>query len=104
MRAPRQPHHRVARSPGLAWLWCGTLGHPPTSPFRLYIASDTKTLNQSVSIHEKFHSATAIKDKFRGTEVSILAPCRDRELPLEPSPLNPPPSSSSLLTPMMRRE
>jgi hypothetical protein len=30
-------------------------------------------------------SATAVK-KFRGTEVSIPAPCRDGEVPPEPSP------------------
>jgi hypothetical protein len=63
-----------------------------------------KTLNSQASIHEKFCSAAAIKDQFRGIEVSILAPCRDGELPLEPSPSTSPPSSSLLLTPMMRRE
>jgi hypothetical protein len=63
-----------------------------------------KTLEEEASIHEKFCSAAAIKDKFQGTEVSVLAPCRDGELPPEPSPLTPPPSSSPLLTPMMRRE
>jgi hypothetical protein len=35
---------------------------------------------------EEFHSSTAAADEFRGTEVSVLAPCRDREVPLEPSP------------------
>jgi hypothetical protein len=35
---------------------------------------------------EQFHSAAAIEDKFCGTEVSILAPCQDGEVPLEPSP------------------
>jgi uncharacterized membrane protein len=35
---------------------------------------------------EQFHSATAIEDQFRGTEVSISAPCRDGEVPSEPSP------------------
>ena len=40
----------------------------------------------------------------RGTEVSVSAPCRDGELPPEPSPSTPPPPSSSLLPPMMRRE
>jgi hypothetical protein len=75
-----------------------------TLPFRLYIASDAKILEEEALIHEKFHSATAIKDKFRGIEVSVPAPCQDRELPPETSPSTPPPSSSSLLTPMMRRE
>jgi hypothetical protein len=89
---------------GHAALWCGPLGRPPTSPFRLYIAPDAKTLNQKASIHEKFHSATAFEDKFRGTEISIPAPYRDEELPPESSPSTPPPYSSPLLTPMMRRE
>jgi hypothetical protein len=63
-----------------------------------------KTLNRPVSIHKKFHSITAIEDQFRGTEVSVPAPCWDGELPPEPSPSTPPPSSSTLLTPMMMRE
>jgi hypothetical protein len=46
-------------------------------PFRLYIAFDAKTLNQSASIHEKFRSAAAIEDQFRGTEVSVPATFRD---------------------------
>jgi hypothetical protein len=35
---------------------------------------------------EQFRSAAVVEDKFRGTEVSVLAPCRDGEVPLEPSP------------------
>jgi hypothetical protein len=35
---------------------------------------------------EQFHSAAAVEDKFRGTEVSVPAPCRDGEVPPEPSP------------------
>jgi hypothetical protein len=104
-RARRQPHQVVAPvPPGRATLWCGPLVHPLTLPFRLYKASDAKTLNESASIHEKFRSAAAIEDQFRGTEVSVPAPYRDGELPPEPSPLTPPPSPSSLLSPMMRRE
>jgi hypothetical protein len=45
------PWHGPA--PGRAWLWCGPLGRPPTSPFRLYIAPNAKTLNREASIHEK---------------------------------------------------
>jgi hypothetical protein len=90
--------------PSCATRWCGPLVHPLTSPFRLYILSEAKTLNQSVSIHEKFRSAAAIEDEVRGIEVFVLAPCRDGELPPEPSPSTPPPSSSPLLSPMMRRE
>jgi hypothetical protein len=35
---------------------------------------------------EQFHSATAIKDKFWGIEVSVLEPCRDGKVSPEPSP------------------
>jgi hypothetical protein len=35
---------------------------------------------------EEFCSSAATTDKFWGIEVSILAPCRDEEVPLEPSP------------------
>jgi hypothetical protein len=35
---------------------------------------------------EQFRSATAVEDKFRGTEVSVPAPCRDGEVSPEPSP------------------
>ena len=52
--------------PDRAAPWRGPLGRPPTSPFRLYIAPDAKTLKESASIHEKFRSSAAIKDKFRG--------------------------------------
>jgi hypothetical protein len=88
---------------GRATRWCGPLVHPLTSPFRLYILSEEKTLNRPVSIHEKFHSAAAIEDEVRGT-VSVSAPCRDGELPPKPSPSTPPSSPSMLLTPMMMRE
>jgi hypothetical protein len=36
---------------------------------------------------EQFRSTAAVEDKFRGTEVSIPAPCWDGEVPSEPSPL-----------------
>ena len=86
---------------GLAWPvpghGVGPSGTASHRLFRLYILSDTKTIKQSASIHEKFQSTATIADEIRGTEVSILAPCQDGELPPEPS-------SSPLLTPMMRRE
>jgi hypothetical protein len=90
--------------PGRATVWCGAPGCPLTSPFRLYNAFDTKNLKESVSIHEKFCSAATIEDQLWGIEVSVLAPCRDGQLPSEPSPLTPPPSPSMLLAPMIRRE
>jgi hypothetical protein len=92
---------------GRATRWCGPPWCPLTSPLRLYNPSDAKTLNQSVFFSGKFRSAAAIEDQFRGTEVSIPAPCRDGEVPPEPSPLTPstpPPCPLMLLSPMMRRE
>jgi hypothetical protein len=103
--AKRQPNHGVARvPPSRATTMCGPLVHPLTSPFRLYNPSDAKTLNQSVFSQIKFRSTAAITDEVWGTEVSVLAPCRDGELSSEPSPSTPPPSSSPLLSSMMRRE
>jgi hypothetical protein len=87
------PPHGVDPSDAL-WHRPSTYKLPPTR----------KTLNESGSIHEKFHNTAAIEDQFRGTELSVLAPCRDGELPLEPSPSNPPPSPLPLLSPIMMRE
>ena len=99
------PHPPQARArPGRAQGWCGPLMHRLASPLRLFNPSDAKTLSTRSEFHEKFRSAATVADKIRGTKVSVLAPCRDGELPPEPSPSTPPPSSSSLLTPMMRRE
>jgi hypothetical protein len=80
---PGRGHTMPWRKPtsGRAWLWCGPLGHPPTSPFCLYIALNAKTLKHEASIHEKFRSAAAIEDKFQGTKISVPAPCCDGELP-----------------------
>jgi hypothetical protein len=55
-------------------------------PLRLYKASGRKTLGESAFFPEQFRSAAAVEDKFRGTEVSVSAPCRDGKVPLEPSP------------------
>jgi hypothetical protein len=45
-----------------------------------------QTLNRSAFFPKQFRSAAAVEDKFWGIEVSVLAPCRDGEVPLEPSP------------------
>jgi hypothetical protein len=45
-----------------------------------------KTLKQSAFFPEQFHSSAATTDEFRRTEVSDPAPCRDGEVPPEPSP------------------
>jgi hypothetical protein len=110
------PHQGVARPPLLA---APPGGEPPlvhflTPPLRLYKASRRKTLDESAFFPVKFCSAAAVEDQFRGIEVSVPAPCRDGEVPPEPSPstLSPPspslstspPSPPMLLFPMMRRE
>jgi hypothetical protein len=55
-------------------------------PLRLYKASRQKTLKRSAKFPEEFRSSAATVDKFRGTEVSVPAPCQDGEVPPEPSP------------------
>jgi hypothetical protein len=62
------------------------LGGPLTPPLHLFKASISKTLKESAFFPEQFRSATAIEDKFWGTEVFISAPCQDEEVPPEPSP------------------
>jgi hypothetical protein len=55
-------------------------------PLRLYKALGRKTIRESAKFPEQFRSSAAAIDKFWGTEVSVLAPCRDEEVPPEPSP------------------
>jgi hypothetical protein len=56
------------------------------TPLRLYKASGRKTLKESAIFQKQFRSSAAAADEFRETEVSILAPCWDGEVPPEPSP------------------
>jgi hypothetical protein len=56
------------------------------TPLRLYKASGRKTLKKSAIFQKEFRSSAAAADEFRGTKVSVLAPCRDGEVPPEPSP------------------
>jgi hypothetical protein len=55
-------------------------------PLRLYKAPERNTLGESAIFEKEFHSSAATADQFRGIEVSILAPCRDVEVPPESSP------------------
>jgi hypothetical protein len=57
-----------------------------TTPLRLYVASRRKTLGKSAIFQKLFCSSAVAADKFQGTEVFVLAPCRDGEVPPEPSP------------------
>jgi hypothetical protein len=55
-------------------------------PLRLYKALGRKTLEDSAIFQKQFRSSTAVADEFQGTEVYVPAPCRDGEVPPEPSP------------------
>jgi hypothetical protein len=55
-------------------------------PLLLYKSSGQKTLGELAFFPEQFHSTAAIEDKFWEIEVSVPAPYRDGEVPLEPSP------------------
>jgi hypothetical protein len=95
MRTKREPEGGpgAALTPGshglgpgrTPYVW-GDPGCPLTMPLRLYKALGRKTPGESAKFPEQFRSAAAVEAKFRGTEVSIPAPCRDGEVPPEPSP------------------
>jgi hypothetical protein len=55
-------------------------------PLRLYKVSGRKTLRKSTKFPEEFRISATTTDEFWGTEVSVPAPCRDGEVPPEPSP------------------
>jgi hypothetical protein len=55
-------------------------------PLRLYKASRWKTLGESANFQKQFRSSAAAVDEFRGTYVSVPAPCRNGEVPPESSP------------------
>jgi hypothetical protein len=55
-------------------------------PLRLYKPSGRKTLRESAKFPEQFRSSAAATDEFWGTEVFVPTPCRDGEVPPEPSP------------------
>jgi hypothetical protein len=63
-----------------------TPGSSSDIALRLYKASGRKTLEDSAIFQKEFRSSAATVDEFRGTEVSASAPCRDGEVPPEPSP------------------
>jgi hypothetical protein len=74
---PEGYHTRGWRAPLLATPLGGEppLVHFPTPPLRLYKASRWKTLDQSAIFQKKSRSSAAATDEFRGTEVSVPAPC-----------------------------
>jgi hypothetical protein len=68
-------------APGRTHLVWGDPGCPLTMPLCLYKASGWKTLKESAIFQKEFRSSAAVADEFRGTEVSVPAPCWDREVP-----------------------
>jgi hypothetical protein len=75
--ARSRSHLVVARAtPGPATPWCGPLGRPPTSPFRLWIHFFGKTLRARRYIHEKFHSHHRHRPEIGRVQKLFLAPCR----------------------------
>jgi hypothetical protein len=61
-------------------------GATPDDAPSLYKASGRKTLRESAIFQKQFRRSAAAVDEFRGTEVSVPAPCRDGQVPPEPSP------------------
>ena len=101
---PRGAHTLGGRgpSPGRAAMWCGHPLGPPRPPFRLYILSVAKTLNHPVIFHEEFRIRRHREDKFRGTESLFGYAGGTGKCPRKAYPSTPPPSSSTLLSPMRR--
>jgi hypothetical protein len=56
------------------------------TPLRLYKALGWKTLGESAFFPKQFRSSIAAINEFRGTEVSVPAPCQDGEVSSVPSP------------------
>ena len=102
--------HEVATPPGGAAkrgarpAMGGPLGTPPRLPFRLYILPGVKTLGASVFLHEKLCSRRHREAKSGGQKSLFRHAAGTGNCPRKASPSTPPPPSSPLLSPMMRRE
>ena len=104
---PGGPHTIPGRGPplGRAARWGPHLGTPPTSPLRLYMLPDVKTLKQWTKLQKDSRDAAAIaKLRFGGQKSLFRHAAGTGKCPRNPSPTTPSPSTSRLLTPMMRRE
>ena len=100
--ATRWPHTPGAAWPGprLGMVW--TPRAPPLPPIYSLRHENPKTISlRPRNVLQRRHHRRQYSG---GQKVSVLALCRDGELPPEPSPSTPPPSPSPLLTPMMTRE
>ena len=111
--AARGDHAILGRGQGWAHaqVWRGHLGNPPTLPFGLHKALDLNIIGGFVIFRETHPRSTANTISILGIRSSVLAPCRDGEVPPEPSSSPPEPSSSPpepssspSPSPMMRRE
>jgi hypothetical protein len=82
--ARERPHPPKARAtPGRAGAWCGSLVHLLTSPFRLYILLDEKTLSAR-SIFQKHTASHCRRQREIGRVQKLFpAPCRRGKLSLE---------------------
>jgi hypothetical protein len=79
-----QPHHRVAQAtPDRATRWCGPLVHPLTSPFRLYILLDEKTLRPELFCRKHTASHHHHRREIGRVQKLFSAPCRRGESPPE---------------------
>jgi hypothetical protein len=75
-----QPHHAMAwATPGHARLWCGPLVHPLTSPFRIYILLDEKTLRPKLFSRKHTASRRRRQREIGRVQKLFPAPCRRGE-------------------------
>jgi hypothetical protein len=79
-----RPHHRVARAPlGRATRGCDHLVHPLTSPFRLYILLDEKTLGPELFSRKHTASHRRRRREIGRVQKLFPAPCWRGESPTE---------------------
>jgi hypothetical protein len=69
--------------PGYTTRWCGPLGHPLTSPFRLYILLDKKTLRARTLFQKTYCKPSPSSTRDQGVQKLFPAPCRKGESPPE---------------------
>jgi hypothetical protein len=69
--------------PGRARLWCGPLVHLLTSPFRLYILLDEKTLRPKLFFRKHTASRRRRRREIGRVQKLFMAPCRRRKSPPE---------------------
>jgi hypothetical protein len=78
--------------PGRATRWCGPLVHPLTSPFRLYILHDEKTLKPKLFSRKNTTRRRHHRCEIGRVQKLFPAPCRRGESPPEAFFITMPPS------------